>query len=114
MKKNNTIGKPDVVNRHRVDADPDPTFHFDADPDPVRILPKFYTYWNIKRKLFFYSEHDADSTGFGSGSTIMQKTTDTFVTTVTTRALHELHYKTKTGWIMIYGKYGTDQVCNIG
>jgi hypothetical protein len=22
------------VDRHRVDADPDPTFHFDADPDP--------------------------------------------------------------------------------
>jgi hypothetical protein len=24
-----------VVDRHRVDADPDQTFHFDADPDPT-------------------------------------------------------------------------------
>jgi hypothetical protein len=26
------------VDRHRFDADPDPTFHFDADPDPDRTL----------------------------------------------------------------------------
>jgi hypothetical protein len=26
--------KGSVVDRHRVDADPDPTFHFYADPDP--------------------------------------------------------------------------------
>jgi hypothetical protein len=25
------------VDRHRFDADPDPTFHFDADPDPDPI-----------------------------------------------------------------------------
>jgi hypothetical protein len=24
-----------VVDRHRVDADPDPAFHFDGDPDPT-------------------------------------------------------------------------------
>ncbi len=23
-----------VMDRHRVDADPDPAFHFDTDPDP--------------------------------------------------------------------------------
>jgi len=33
-----------VVDRHRVDADPDPTFLFDADPDPDPTS-KFYTCW---------------------------------------------------------------------
>jgi hypothetical protein len=57
-----SVGKPDVVDRHR--ADPDPTLHFDADPDPIPDSTPSFTH--IKRKLwFFYSEHDADSTGSG-------------------------------------------------
>jgi hypothetical protein len=29
------VDKGSVVDGHRFDADPDPTFHFDVDPDPV-------------------------------------------------------------------------------
>ncbi len=28
-----------IVDRHRVDADPDPNFYFDADPGPVKTMP---------------------------------------------------------------------------
>jgi hypothetical protein len=40
------------VNRHRFDADPEPTFHFDADPDP---LPKLYLSWKQEKKIDFIS-----------------------------------------------------------
>ncbi len=28
-----------IVDRHRIDADPDPNFHFDADPGSVKTMP---------------------------------------------------------------------------
>jgi hypothetical protein len=36
------------VVRHRVDADPAPTFYFDADADPDPAYPKFYMLVNYK------------------------------------------------------------------
>jgi hypothetical protein len=45
------------VDRHRFDADPDPTFHFDADPDPDTrnwILPQvLYTCCHIEKSDFY-------------------------------------------------------------
>jgi hypothetical protein len=45
--------KSSVVDRHRVDDDPDqdPTFHFDADPDPTPSL----THTRIGQSEFFYT-----------------------------------------------------------
>jgi hypothetical protein len=40
------------VDPHRLDADPDPTFHFDAHPGT-----KFYTYCMIGEFFSFYSQH---------------------------------------------------------
>jgi hypothetical protein len=47
-----------VVLRHRVDADPDPTFHFAADPDPdlapgfIKIIT-FFSFIHSKASLHF-------------------------------------------------------------
>ncbi len=41
------------MERHRVDADPVPTFYFDADADPDPAYPKFY----MLNFVEFYSQH---------------------------------------------------------
>ncbi len=56
--------KGSVVDRHRVDADPDPTFRFDADPDPDRHennadpnadpIPSFHMLENRAKFSYFY------------------------------------------------------------
>ncbi len=51
-----------VVDRHRLDADPDsdpdPTFHFDATPDPDPDIYSSFTHVGNQEKIFdFYSQH---------------------------------------------------------
>jgi hypothetical protein len=37
------------MDRHRFDADPDPTILFDADPDSYPDPTEFYTYWKTHK-----------------------------------------------------------------
>ncbi len=65
-----------VVNRHRVDDDPDPNFLFDADPRigiKTMSYPKFYACWTIERS-FTCIQRNASSQCFSflsSGTGVM-------------------------------------------
>ncbi len=44
-----------VVNRHRIDANPDPTFHLDAEPDTDPDPTQSFTHVERSEEFFYFS-----------------------------------------------------------